>query len=71
MQLSFYCSHPHSGRFSPGVINVSGKYSVTANLDIPLKAEPLMKPSSGLDSDKITNYYLKKIYALERKDGWT
>ncbi len=51
------------------IINGSGKYSVTVNVDISLKIESPIEPPSGLDSDQITDYYLEKFFALDREDG--
>ncbi len=63
-----YIDNPEKGEWKV-IINGSGKYSVTVNVDIPLKIESLIEPPSDLDHDEITNYYLEKLYALEREDG--
>ena len=63
-----YIDNPEKGEWKV-VINGSGKYSVTVNVDIPLNIESLIEPPSGLDPGEITNYYLEKFYALDREDG--
>ncbi len=66
--LMGYIDNPEKGEWKV-TINGSGKYSVTVNVDIPIKIESLIEPPPGLDPDEITNYYLEKFYALEREDG--
>ncbi len=66
--LMGYIDNPEKGEWKV-TINGSGKYSVTINVDIPLKKDPLIGPPSGLEPDEITDYYLEKIYTLEREEG--
>ncbi len=63
-----YIDNPEKGEWK-AIINGSGKYSVTVNVNIPIKIESLIEPPPGLDSDEITDYYLEKFYSLEREDG--
>ena len=63
-----YIDNPEKGEWKV-IINGSGKYSVTVNVDIPLNIESLIEPPSDLDPGEITNYYLEKFYALDREDG--
>ena len=66
--LMGYIDNPEKGEWK-AIINGSGKYTVTVNVDIPIKIESLIEPPSGLDPDEITDYYLEKFYALDREDG--
>jgi len=63
-----YIDNPEKGEWKV-IINGSGKYAVTVNVDIPIKIESIIEPPPDLKPDEITNYYLEKFYALERDDG--
>ncbi len=66
--LMGYIDNPEKGEWKV-VINGSGKYSVTVNVDIPIKIDSIIEPPPDLDPDEITDYYLEKFHALEREDG--
>ncbi|MHC4269686.1 MAG: hypothetical protein ACYSWS_02595 [Planctomycetota bacterium] len=66
--LMGYIDNPEKGEWKV-VINGSGKYSVTVNVDIPKKIDSIIEPPPDLDPDEITDYYIEKFYALEREDG--
>lgn len=63
-----YIDNPEKGEWKV-VINGSGKYAVTVNVDIPIKIDSIIEPPPDLSPDEIADYYLEKFYALEREDG--